>query len=122
MEHYDQPIPNTSSITALPVVTFSPPVLAVSSALQANEAHRAALHAYRARIKKELEDANLMVQSVQRDVAPNVSQVKVKNLEEWAVFAVAGAANFRPLLIRQQLNADVRATLRHTLLSHLSHS
>lgn len=80
---------------------------AVSTALQANEAHRAALNAKRAQLMKELQDAAVMLETVEKDVDPRLQEVKVKDLDEWDVFAAAGASTQRPLLSTKQINADV---------------
>jgi hypothetical protein len=83
------------------------PVSAVSSAIQANDAHRAALNARRALIKKQIEDGDIMLDNMDKFVDPALEEVRVKNLDEWAIFAI-GATAVRPLLTNKQLNADVR--------------
>lgn len=96
----------TSSVLAGDLPAIPLPELAVSAALASNEARRLALQAQRARIQQELHDSALMVQTVEKDVSPSTSHVKVKNLDEWSIFVAAGATNFRPLLTRTQLHAD----------------
>lgn len=108
MEHLVQ-----ASTSSGPNIMISSPLLsnsafAVSTALQANEAHRAALNAKRAQLKKELQDAAVMLETVDKDVDPRLEEVKVKDLDEWAVFAAAGASTQRPLLSTKQINAEVR--------------
>ncbi|KAF8322187.1 hypothetical protein DL93DRAFT_2163024 [Clavulina sp. PMI_390] len=78
----------------------------VASALEANEAHRAALNAKRAQLKSQLEDMAVLMQSVERDVDPNIEEVRPYELEEWAVFAAPGASTMRPLLTTSKLNAE----------------
>ena len=83
------------------------PVSAVSSAIQANDAHRAALNARRALLKRQLENGDIMLENMDKFVDPALEEVRVKNLDEWAVFAI-GATTVRPLLTNKQLIADVR--------------
>jgi hypothetical protein len=83
------------------------PVSAVSSAIQANDAHRAALNARRALLKRQLENGDIMLENMDKFVDPTLEEVRVRNLDEWAVFAI-GASAVRPLLTNKQLNADVR--------------
>lgn len=103
---------NFASSSSIVNTRISPPLLsssavAVSSALQANEAHRAALNARRSLLRKELEDAAAILDTVDKDVDPRFEEVEVKDLNEWAVFAAAGASVVRPLLSSKQINADV---------------
>lgn len=82
-------------------------VLAVSSALQANEAHRDALNIRRAILRRELETAAVLLETFDADVDPRLEEVKAKNPDEWDVFAVAGASAVRPLLSSRQINSEV---------------
>ena len=83
------------------------PVSAVSSAIQANDAHRAALNARRALLKRQLENGDIMLENMDKFVDPALEEVRVRNMDEWAVFAI-GATAVRPLLTNKQLSADVR--------------
>ena len=97
----------TGANVFLPALDATAPVSAVSFAIQANDAHRAALNARRALLKTQIENGDIMLENMCKFVDPSLEEVRVKNLDEWAVFALQATA-VRPLLTNKQLNADVR--------------
>ena len=97
----------TGANVFLPALDATAPVSAVSFAIQANDSHRAALNARRALLKTQIENGDIMLENMCKFVDPSLEEVRVKNLDEWAVFALEATA-VRPLLTNKQLNADVR--------------
>lgn len=101
----------TGANVSLLALDFTAPIPAVSSAIQANDAYRIALNARRALLKKQIAGGDIMLDNMEKFVDPALEEVRVKNMDEWAVFAI-GATTVRPLLTNKQLNADVRVLPR----------
>jgi hypothetical protein len=82
---------------------------AVSLALDANDARREALNAQRAALMQALEEGDEYLRVFGKDVDPNLEKVKIKPVEEWAVFAAHGSTTLKPRLLNKALLSDVRA-------------
>lgn len=84
---------------------------AVDEAIRANEARKAELNARRAALRQALEEGDELVKALEKDVDKSVETVKVKSVQEWAVFGAPGSIQAKSRISSKQLLADVRASI-----------
>lgn len=85
---------------------------AVDEAIRANGARKAELNARRAALRQALEEGDDLVKALEKDVDKSVETVKLKSIQEWAVFGAPGSIQAKSRISGKQLLADVCASTK----------